>query len=83
VKLIYGGLPQASNEEAIKNYRKAIELAPNRIIHHLALAEVYEATDEKKLAVAELEKCRTLKPVDRDDAQAQKDAAALLVKLGS
>ncbi len=74
LKIVYGGLPQASNEEAIKNFKKAIALAPKRIIHHFELAKVYEATGETKLETAELETCRSLKPVDRDDDEAQKDA---------
>ena len=82
VKLIYGGLPQSSNEEAIRNFKKAIALAPNRILHRLALARAYETTGQPKLALIELKKCRTLKPVDLDDAAAQKAAAALLAKIG-
>ena len=74
LKIVYGGLPQASNEEAIKNFKKAIELAPNRIIHHRELAKAYEAVGETKLAASELEKCRKLKPMDRDDEEAQRDA---------
>jgi Tfp pilus assembly protein PilF len=82
VKLIYGGLPPASDAEAINNYKKAIALAPGRILHHLALAKAYDTTGERKLAVAELQKCRTLKPMDLDDAAAQKEAAVLLGKMG-
>jgi tetratricopeptide (TPR) repeat protein len=81
VKLIYGGLPQASNEDAIKNFKQAIALAPDRIIHHSELARVYEATGDKKLAIAELEKCARLKPVDRDDQDAKEDAAGRLKAL--
>ena len=81
VKVVYGGLPKASNEEAVKNFKQAIELAPNRIIHHFELAKVYEATGEKKLALVELEKCRALKPVDRDDVDAQLDAVKKLAEI--
>lgn len=75
VKVVYGGLPKASNAEAIKYFKQAIELNPNRIIHHFELAKVYEVTGEKILARVELEKCRALKPVDRDDVEAQADVA--------
>ena len=81
VKMVYGGLPQASNEDAIKNYKQAIVLAPNRIIHHAALAQVYETIGDKKLAISELEMCATLKPWDRDDEEAQKEAATRLKAL--
>ena len=81
VTIVYGGLPRASNGDAIKNFQAAIALKPDRIIHHLELAKVYSATGEKKLARTQLERCATLKPFDRDDEAAQKTAAALLVKL--
>jgi tetratricopeptide (TPR) repeat protein len=81
VKVIYGGLPQASNEDAIKNFKQAIALAPDRIIHHRELAKVYEATGDTKLERIELETCARLKPVDRDDADAQSDAAKRLAEL--
>lgn len=83
VKLVYGGLPKASNEAAIGDFKQAIALAPGRIIHHVALAKVYDTTGQKKLAVTELEKCRGLKPVDRADVDAQKEAATMLAQLHS
>jgi tetratricopeptide (TPR) repeat protein len=82
VKIVYGGLPKASNEEAIKNFKHAIELAPNRIIHHAALAKLYETTGEKKLERTELEKCHALNPADRDDVDAQKEAEKRRVEIG-
>jgi tetratricopeptide (TPR) repeat protein len=81
VKVIYGGLPQASNEDAIRNFKQAIALAPGRIIHHRELAKVYEATGETKLERTELATCARLKPVDRDDAEAQAEAAKRMKNL--
>ena len=83
VKIAYGGLPKASDEQAIQNFKKAIELAPNRIVHHAELARVYRATGEKKLARGELEKCRDLTPLDHDDADAQRDALKELARIGN
>ena len=40
--IVYGGLPKASNEEAVRCFKKAIELAPQRIMHHAELARVYK-----------------------------------------
>jgi tetratricopeptide (TPR) repeat protein len=77
VRIAYGGLPKASDEAAIENFKKAIALAPNRILHHADLAKVYVATGQRKLALAELEKCRTLTPTDRDDVAAKAKAQAL------
>jgi hypothetical protein len=78
LKVVYGGLPKASNEDAIKNFKLAIELNPGRIIHHASLAEVYEATGQTDLEKAELQACAKLTPQDRDDADAQKEAAKKL-----
>ena len=80
-RLIYGGLPAASNAEAVRDFKQAIALAPGRIIHHSELARVYEATGETRLAAAELKRCATLKPTDRDDQDAQADAAQRLAAL--
>jgi Tfp pilus assembly protein PilF len=78
VKLIYGGLPHASNELAKENFLKAIALAPNRIIHHLELAKTYHVTGQNQLALAELKKCAELSQTDRDDADAKQWAADIL-----
>jgi tetratricopeptide (TPR) repeat protein len=78
VRIVYGGLPKASNQMAIQNFKKAIELAPARIIHHLQLAHVYHITGEKKLMTAELKACAGYTPVDLDDSDAQQIAAKVL-----
>jgi len=82
VKLIYGGLPKASNEAAIKNFQKAIDLAPQRIIHHAGLAMACAAAGDPKTEIAELEKCRALTPTDREDADAQREAGKRRSALG-
>lgn len=82
VKMVYGGLPQASNADAITNIKKAIALAPDRILYHAGLAMVYETTGERSLELAELEKCRALKPVGGEDQEAQRDALKQLAALG-
>jgi Tfp pilus assembly protein PilF len=78
LKLVYGGLPHASNQAAVDNFKKAVALAPNRIIHHLQLAHVYHETKQEKLCAAELAQCRDLKPTDLDDEDAQRIAIKIL-----
>jgi tetratricopeptide (TPR) repeat protein len=82
VRLVYGGLPEASNGEAIRDFQTAIALAPWRIIHHAELAKVYAATGELKRARQEWERCVALTPVDADDADAQAEARQRLIALG-
>jgi tetratricopeptide (TPR) repeat protein len=81
VKVVYGGLPKASNAEAIANFKKAIALAPERIMHHAGLAMVYETTGDKKLELEELKKCCALRPVGHEDEDAQREAEKKLAAL--
>jgi tetratricopeptide (TPR) repeat protein len=81
VKVVYGGLPQASYADAVSNFQKACELAPGRILNHAGLAMAFDALGEKKLEIAELQKCCALKPLRPEDVDAQKDAEKKLAAL--
>lgn len=80
VKIIYGGLPPASLEDAAKYLKKAAELAPQRIIHHQQLAIVYKALGKTDLAAKEWETVLTLHADDKADEAAQKQAREELKK---
>jgi tetratricopeptide (TPR) repeat protein len=79
-KFIYGGLPDASMEDAASYFKKAIEIAPQRIIHHLELARTYTALGKTDLADKEWETILTLHPVNAEDEAAQKEAKETLKK---
>ncbi len=81
VDVVYGGLPKASNEEAIRYFTKAIQLAPGRIIYHAGLALVYERTGQITFEKAELKRCSELSPTDREDSDAKKEARRKLIAL--
>jgi hypothetical protein len=81
VRMVYGGLPQASLQEAVNNFKKACDLAPNHILNHAGLAMAYEAVGERKLQIAELEKCCALKPLSPEDKEAFQDAQKKLSAL--
>jgi tetratricopeptide (TPR) repeat protein len=74
VKVVYGGLPSASNEEAIHDFQKAIAIAPGHNLYYAGLASVYQTMGQKNLARAALRKCAVLSPLDRDDRDARQDA---------
>jgi Tfp pilus assembly protein PilF len=78
VRIAYGGLPTASKKMAIDNFKKAVELMPNRIVNHLQLARMYHVTDQENLVSDELKKCVDLTPVDMDDKNSQDIAKKLL-----
>lgn len=74
VRMIYGGLPKASLAESVRYFKKACELAPNRIVYHSGLAMAYGGLGEKDLQLAELQACCALKPSDPEDAEARAEA---------
>jgi tetratricopeptide (TPR) repeat protein len=63
-KVVYDGLPAASNEDAVRCFKKAIELAPQRILHHAELAKVYQAMGKSDLAAQEWQNVLGLKADD-------------------
>jgi tetratricopeptide (TPR) repeat protein len=66
-ELVYGQMPAASTQAAITHFKKAIELAPQRIIHHAEFAKALEALGEKAEAREEWTKVTQLKAVGPQD----------------
>ena len=81
-KLVYGGLPKGTLEDARANYDKAISLAPKRVIHRHQLAQTLLALRKKADAIAQLQHCLTLTPADKDDAEARQSATKQLREMG-
>ena len=81
-RVIYGALPPASNEEALRCLRKACTLAPEKIMHHSELARVYTETGQKDLARAEWKAVLTLPARTKDDPQEKREAQTALKGLG-
>ena len=77
-KMVYGGMPPASNEDAIKCLKKATELAPKRIIHRSELARAYELMGRKDLAEKEWKIVLTMQPTDKEDEEDQADARKII-----
>ena len=78
VKIVYGGLPDASLEEAEILLRQALAIR-NRPINHYNLAKVLDETERKQEAIAELEKAIMLEPTYPHE-QDEIDAAKLMLK---
>lgn len=74
VKMVYGGMPKASLQEAVVDFKKACEIAPNRVLNHAGLAMAYGAMGESSLEEAELEKCCALKPSGPEEEDAWREA---------
>ncbi len=77
-KMVYGGMPPASNEEAVKCLRKAIELAPQRMMHHSELARAYQLMSQKEQADKEWKIVLSLPAQDKEEERDQADARVAL-----
>jgi tetratricopeptide (TPR) repeat protein len=80
-QLIYGKLPNASNEAAVENFKKAIDLNPRRLANHIELGRAYAAMGKKEEARAALEKGLSLPNRQRDDPETKDRGRAALKKL--
>jgi tetratricopeptide (TPR) repeat protein len=78
---LYGSIPKGSFEESEKNLKKAAEMRPEYVNHHLELGITYVALKKYDLAAQEFQKAIDLpKSTSKDDvlkAQAQAELAKL------
>ncbi len=80
-KIIYGGLPPASNEEAVELFQEAIRLQPDNIAHHLELGKTYLEMDMEEEAAASFRKVLELPATRADDPEWKQEAEGLLEKI--
>ena len=62
-------------------FKKAIEIKPDHIEHHLELARTYEFMKEKELMREPLETVLALSSVEEDDDEFKEEAKEMLAKL--
>lgn len=81
--MFLGGVPkEASMENAVDCFKKAIQLNPSHINHHLELGITHEKMGKKDLAVAAYSKVLELPIRDADDEDHKKEAEERLKKMG-
>jgi tetratricopeptide (TPR) repeat protein len=81
VKVVYGGMPPASNEEAERLFRKAVALAPDRVSHHAELGRTLAVLGKVSEARIELNKALSLPIREKDDPESKKRAKETLARL--
>ena len=81
VRMIYGGLPTASFEEAIRFLERAVELAPNRVPHHLELGFAYLAAGREADARASFARGLALPSAELYDESSKQRARETLARL--
>ncbi|WP_022835518.1 tetratricopeptide repeat protein [Salisaeta longa] len=77
VRTVYGGLPEASFEQAVRDFKTAIRLE-DKIIHHVELARTYMKMDEEDPARKHLNIALQMPVKDPDDPRHKEDARKLL-----
>ncbi len=75
---VYGKMPPASNDEAIRALSRAVQLEPGNALFHAELGRAYLAAGRKDEAKRELQKSLTLPRRGRGDAGAQDRAKQAL-----
>jgi tetratricopeptide (TPR) repeat protein len=78
VRMVYGSMPSASNEEAARLLQKAVSLAPDRVSHHVELGRVYLALGMKEQARTELQRGLALPDREKDDPESKRRATEAL-----
>jgi len=80
-KIVFGGLPPASNEQAVALFERAITIEPQNCSHHLELGKTYLEMREKEMAAEEFETVLSLPESDPDDPEWKAEAEQLLSKI--
>jgi tetratricopeptide (TPR) repeat protein len=80
-KLVYGGLPPASTDEAVRLLRHAVVLAPQIAAHHVELGFAYLADKQPGIARLEFEQALKLPLHEKYDIEEKARAQTALEKL--
>ena len=79
--VVYGKLPDASNEDSVRCFKKAIELNPDRLIHHVELGRTYAQMGQEADAKRCLNKGLSMPNVGKDDAEVKARGRETLASL--
>ncbi len=80
-KIIYGGLPAASNEEAVKCFQKAMALNPKRLVHVIELGRTYALMGQDEAAKKYLKQGLAMPDTDKDDPETKVRGRASLAEI--
>lgn len=80
-QVVYGKLPPATNEDAVRCFQKAIALNPNRLMHYIELGRTYANMDRKEEARKYISKGLAMRDTEKDDPETKQKGRELLAKL--
>ena len=79
--IFYEKLPEASTEEAVKCFNKAIAINPHRLMHYIELGRAYAQAGQKEEACKALETGLAMPVVEKDDPDFKKHGRETLAKV--
>ena len=80
-ELIYGTLPTATNEDAVRCFEKAIALNPTRLMHYIELGRTYAQMGRVVEARKFITKGLAMTDTERDDPETKTKGRELLANL--
>jgi len=80
-RLVYGDIPEASNEKAVDYFKKAVSLRPDRLIHFIELGRTYAQMGKKEEARKLIEKGLRMPNTEKDDAETKERGRKALASL--
>jgi len=80
-KLAYGGIPPATNDEALRCFHTAIKLNPDRPIHYIELGRTYAQMGQAEDARRFIKKGLSMPDVGKDDAETKRRGRETMEKL--
>lgn len=80
-RLVYGSLPEASNEEAVKCFEKALAINPGRLIHHIELGRTYAQMGRADEARTAIQKGLAMPDREKDDPETKRRGRQTLQEL--
>jgi Flp pilus assembly protein TadD len=79
--LVYGKVPEATNEEAVACFQKAIKLNPKRLMHYIELGRTYAQMGREDDARRSIEKGLAMQDTEKDDPETKEKGREILAKL--
>ena len=80
-QVVYGKLPPAEYEDAVRCFEKAIALNPNRLMHPIELGRTYAKMDREADARKFITKGLAMPETEKDDPETKKLGRQILKKL--
>jgi tetratricopeptide (TPR) repeat protein len=81
VRLVYGGLPEASRTQAVRHLERAVALDPDNLIHHLELGIALWAVGEREAARQAFQQGLGMEETTINDAAAKRRVRETLGQL--